>query len=86
MVSKDTNLLYRQEIIALLESFKLTDVWRIHNPYIRRYTWNSRGKSSLSDDVYPKGTPLNHTDKCSLLTVPFRSRYCHSRIDQKLNK
>ncbi len=38
MFSKDTNPLYKQLVIALLESFNLADVWRIQNPNTRRYT------------------------------------------------
>ncbi len=32
MFSKDTNPLNRQQVITLLESFNLADVWRIQNP------------------------------------------------------
>ncbi len=39
MFSKNTNPLYRQETIALLESFNLSDIWRIQNLNTRRYTW-----------------------------------------------
>ncbi len=61
MNSKDTNQIYRQEIIALIESLNLADACRINNHNIRRYTWHSRGKSSrlfFSDHL------LNDINKC----------------------
>ncbi len=47
--SKDNNQIYRQNIIALLESLNLADTWRIQNPNTRWYTWHSRGKSTRFD-------------------------------------
>ncbi len=68
MFSKDTIPLYRQEIIALLESFNLADVWRIQNPNTKRYTWHSRGKSSRLDYFFIPEHLLNDSNKCSILT------------------
>ncbi len=59
MNSRDTNPIYRQEIIALLESLNLADAWRVQNPNTRRYTWHSRGKSSRLDYLFISEHLLN---------------------------
>ncbi len=49
MSSKNDNLVYRNEIQALLESIGLTDCFRNLFPNLRRYTRHARGKSSHLD-------------------------------------
>ncbi len=49
MSNKNDNMVYRNEIQALLESMGLTDCFRNLYPNLRRYTWHARGKSSRLD-------------------------------------
>ncbi len=44
--NKGDNIIYRKEIISMIDSMNLTDCFRDLFPNIRRYTWHSRGKSS----------------------------------------
>ncbi len=83
--SKDTNPSYRQEIVALLESFNLADVWRILNPNTRRYTWHSRGKSPRLDYFFISERLLNNTNKCSILTG-LHSDHCIVNLELNKNK
>ncbi len=49
MSNKSDNIIYRKEIISMLDSMNLTDCFRNLFPNITRYTWHSRGKSSILD-------------------------------------
>jgi exonuclease III len=49
MSKKNDNVIYRNEMKALLESMNLTDCFRDLYPNLRRYTWHARGKSSRID-------------------------------------
>ncbi len=49
MSNKVDNIIYRKEIISMLDSMNLTDCLRDLFPNKRRYTWQSTGKSSRLD-------------------------------------
>ncbi len=57
MSNKNDNIVYRKEMLSLLDSMNLSDCFRNLYPNLRRYTWHARGKSSHLDysiGSYPK--------------------------------
>ena len=61
MSDTNDNDAYRQEIIQMLDVHNMVDVYRVLNPYTRRYTWHSRGLSSRLDYWFVSEELLNMT-------------------------
>ena len=65
----------RNRVLQLCHDLDLVDVWRIHNPNIRRYTWRQHGSLKQSrSDFFLISAKLN-----SKLVTGYRSD--HSLID-----
>ncbi len=62
MSNKGDNIIYRKEIISMLDSMNLTDCFRDLFPNIRRYTWHTRGTSSRLDYWFISELLLNESD------------------------
>jgi exonuclease III len=96
MNNKNDNLVYRAEIVSMLDSLELNDAWRTLFPHARRYTWHERGRSSrldhflISDHLLNnltnyKITPGLHSDH-SILTISFEFDFtCRGRGYWKFN-
>ncbi len=67
MSNKSDNIIYRKEIISMLDSMNLTDCFRDLFPNIRRYTWHSRGKSSRLDYWFISEHLLNELENYKIL-------------------
>ncbi len=75
MSNKNDNIIYRKEIISMLDSMNLTDCFRDIFPNIRRYTWHSRGKSSRLDYWFISEHLLNELENYKIIPglLTFRS-------------
>ncbi len=67
MSNKSDNIIYRKEIISMLDSMNLTDCFRDLFPNIRRYTWHSKGKSSRLDYRFISEHLLNELGNYKIL-------------------
>ncbi len=67
MSNKHDNIIYRKEIITMLDSMNLTDCFRDLFPTVRRYTWHSRGKSSRQDYWFISEHLLNELENYKIL-------------------
>ena len=61
MSNTHDNELYRQEILQILDTHGMVDVFRVLNPQTRRYTWHSRGLASRLDYWFISEELLNIT-------------------------
>ena len=66
MSNSNDNEPYRQEVIQLLETHNMVDIYRILHPHSRRYTWHSRGLSSRLDYWFTSEEILNSTKKIDI--------------------
>ena len=71
MAHSNDNPLYRKEIIEMLDTYDMVDIWRVLNPDSRRYTWHSRGLSSRLDYWFVSDHLLNVTSKVEILPGVF---------------
>ena len=60
------NKVYRQNLIAFLESNDLTDIWRVYNPEKQVFTWRRGTLKSRLDYFFVSQHLLNST-KCEIL-------------------
>ncbi len=67
MSNKSDNIIYRKEIIFILDSMNLTDCFRNLFPNLRRYNWHSRGKSSRLDYWFISEHFLNELQNYKIL-------------------
>ena len=75
----------RDKIISCMESFDLSDAWRVLNPNTRQYTWHSSSKPvifSRLDYFLVSNSFLNQISKCKI-QPGFMSD--HSLISLELN-
>ena len=61
MSDKNDNDPYRQEILQILDTYDMIDLFRVLNPDSRRYTWHSRGLASRLDYWFVSEECLNTT-------------------------
>ncbi len=59
MSNKNDNIVYRKEVLSLLDYMNLTDCFRNLYPNLWRYTWHARGKSSCLDYWFISENLLN---------------------------
>jgi len=67
MTNKNDNIVYRNQILSLLNSLEINDAWRTLNPNTRRYTWHSRGRSSRLDYFFISDHLLNNLTNYRIL-------------------
>ncbi len=63
MINRQDNPVYRKQVNSLLESVNLTVCFRDLYPYLRWYTWHSRGKPSRLDYRFISEHLLNESYK-----------------------